>query len=77
MLSNKSRGPLNQHVSVAKKTLSVFAFPYFKDKQIYHAPANPDTLKKKENRELDPWIEYPKQWNLKVNYTLMNLIYHP
>jgi len=50
----------NQHVSVSKKSLTVFGFPYFKDQTLYHPPPNQDTLTKKMNKELDPWIEFAK-----------------
>jgi len=50
----------NQHVSVSKKALSVFGFPYFKDQTLYHPPPNRDTLTKRMNKELDVWIEFPK-----------------
>jgi len=50
----------NQHVSVSKKALSVFGFPYFKDQTLYHPPPNQDTKTKQSNKELDVWIEFPK-----------------
>ena len=54
----------NQHVSVSKKSLTVFGFPYFKDQTLYHPPPNPDTIAKKQNKkELDPWIEFPKPFS--------------
>ena len=28
----------SQHVSVSKKTLTVFGYPYFKDKNLFHLP---------------------------------------
>ena len=40
---------MNQHVSVTKKTLSLFGYPYFKDVQMYHPPPNADTLRKPLN----------------------------
>ena len=49
-----------QHASVSKKSLTVFGFPYFKDQNLFHPPNNPDTIRKKSNRELDPWIENPR-----------------
>ena len=34
-----------QHVSVSKKSLTVFGFPYFKDQNLFHPPNNPDTIR--------------------------------
>ena len=50
----------SQHVSVSKKTLTVFGYPYFKDKNLFHPPENSDTKAKKSKKELDPWIENPR-----------------
>ena len=50
----------SQHVSVSKKTLTVFGYPYFKDKNLFHPPENSDTKLKKSKKELDPWIENPR-----------------
>ena len=50
----------SQHVSVSKKTLTVFGYPYFKDKNLFHPPENSDTKVKKSKKELDPWIENPR-----------------
>lgn len=50
----------SQHVSVSKKSLTVFGYPYFKDKNLFHPPENSDTKAKKSKKELDPWIENPR-----------------
>ncbi len=51
-----------QHVSVSKKSLSVFGFPYFKDLQLYQPPANEDTLRKRANGEPDVWLDRQRVW---------------
>ena len=40
LLSKTAKSSSNQHVSVTKKTLSLFGYPYFKDIQMYHPPPN-------------------------------------
>jgi len=60
---NRNLQVKNQHVSVSKKSLTVFGFPYFKDQTLYHPPPNPDTVAKQRNKELDPWIEFPKPFS--------------
>jgi len=51
-----------QHVSVSKKSLTVFGFPYFKDIQLYQPPANEDTLRKRANGEPDVWLDRQRVW---------------
>ena len=55
----------SHHVSVAKRTLTVFGFPYFKDVNLFHPPENSDTKVKKSKKELDPWIENPRPFTKK------------
>lgn len=51
-----------QHVSVSKKSLSIFGYPYFKDVQLYHPPSNEDSLRKRENGEPDVWLDRQRIW---------------
>ena len=50
----------NQHKIISRKPLTIFAAPYFKDKSLFGPPPNEDTKKKRLNKELDVWIEFPK-----------------
>ena len=52
-----------QHVSVMKKSLSVFWAPYFKDNRLFTHPKNRDTLEKQKKKELDVYISYPTSWS--------------
>ena len=61
--ASKSYLAKSQHVSVSKKTLTVFGFPYFKDQNLFHPPSNVDTITKQSNKELDPWIENPRPFS--------------
>jgi len=61
-LSNATKHPIKRHVSISKKSMIVFGYPYFKDKQLYHPPSNADTLLKRQRNELDVWIEFPRPW---------------
>lgn len=67
---SKSIAAKTQHVSVTKKTLTVFGFPYFKDENLFHPPANADTQAKQANHELDPWIENPRPFDKKDKQNL-------
>merc|ERR1719369_1274724 len=71
---NRSLQVKNQHVSVSKKTLTVFGYPYFKDMNLYPPPPNQDTLIKKSNKELDVWIEFPKPFTKDDRKKLKNFV---
>jgi len=51
----------HQHVSISKKSITVFCSPYFKNYRNYSHPKNEDTIKKE--KELDVWISHPTFWN--------------
>ena len=48
------------HKIISRKPISIFAYPYFKDQDLFGPPPNADMIRKKQNKELDVWIEYPK-----------------
>ena len=58
----KSHAP-SKHRILTRKAISVFAAPYFKDKDLYGPPPNEDTKTKRMNKELDVWIEFPKPFS--------------
>lgn len=59
----KSQSSTSKHRVLARKPISVFAAPYFKDKDLYGPPPNEDTMKKRQNKELDVWIEFPRPFS--------------
>lgn len=60
---NRVMAPRVQHVSVTKRALTIFGYPYFKDRSMYHPPPNMDTKTKEANRELDVWIDNPRPFS--------------
>ena len=42
--------------------MTVFGYPYFKDVQLYYPPKNEDTLRKRESREPDVWLDRQRLW---------------
>ena len=52
-----------QHKIISRKPISIFAYPYFKDQDLFGAPPNEDMVRKKKNKELDVWIECPKPFS--------------
>jgi len=50
----------HQHVSISKKSITVFCSPYFKNHRLYSHPKNGDTIKKE--KELDVYISNPTFW---------------
>lgn len=51
-------GPLN-----AKRSLTVFQAPYFKDIRGFSHLPNQDTKTKRLNEELDPYLTNPREWS--------------
>lgn len=45
-----------------KRFINVFSSPYFKDERLFSHPPNPDSVQKKRNCELDPYLTNPKEW---------------
>ncbi|XP_059093957.1 snRNA-activating protein complex subunit 4 homolog [Tigriopus californicus] len=45
-----------------KRQMNVFSAPYFKDERLFSHPPNRDSIRKKANRELDPYLTNPKEW---------------
>ena len=45
-----------------KRSVNVFAVPYFKDVNLYSHPPNADTLAKRNNGELDVYCTAPREW---------------
>ena len=52
-----------QHKIISRKPISIFAYPYFKDQDLFGPPPNQDMVRKKQNKELDVWIDFPKQFS--------------
>ena len=65
-----------QHVSVTRKALSIFGYPYFKDRNLYHPPPNKDTLAKRASFELSPWIEFPRPFSKSDRSKLKKYVRH-
>ena len=63
-----------QHRIITRKALSVFASPYFKDKNIYFPPPNQDTITKKHSFELDVWVDYPKKFSKEEKLKLKEFV---
>ena len=49
--------------SSAKRSLTVFAAPYFKDIRQFTHPPNRDTVAKRQNNELDTYLSNPREWS--------------
>ena len=60
VIKKKNEG---QHKIISRKPISIFAYPYFKDQDLFGPPPNVDMIRKKQNKELDVWIEFPKQFS--------------
>ena len=59
----KAQSSRSKHRVLARKPVSIFASPYFKDKDLYGPPPNEDTKRKRLNKELDVWIEFPRPFS--------------
>ena len=60
VIKKKNEG---QHKIISRKPISIFAYPYFKDQDLFGPPPNEDMIRKKQNKELDVWIEFPKPFS--------------
>jgi hypothetical protein len=45
-----------------KKSIAIFSAPYFKDVNLFSHPPNADTMKKRDNGELDVFLGNPREW---------------
>ena len=64
----------DRHRIITKGSLSIFAYPYFKDQHLYSHPSNEDTRKKRNGLELDVWINDPKIFSYQDRITLKELV---
>ena len=64
----------NKHKIIARRPISIFAAPYFKDQNLFNPPPNEDTIKKSKNKELDVWIEFPKPFSEEERRALLNFV---
>ena len=57
-----------------KRSVNVFAVPYFKDVNLYSHPPNADTLAKRNNGELDVYCTAPREWTKEEQKRLTNAV---
>ena len=58
----------------SKRSLNVFAVPYFKDVNLYSHPPNADTQTKRKNGELDVYCTAPREWTREEQKKLTNAV---
>ena len=57
-----------------RRSVNVFAVPYFKDVNLYSHPPNADTLAKRNNGELDVYCTAPREWTKEEQKRLTNAV---